>query len=145
MLSGLIIGYEKNTRQGDSKPVVLKSSSSKIAICLGFVVGTLIVLPQVLVDAQFNNAVESKDYSKIYRNALQWPQSIKRMTVISEELRLAGFLVQSREIALEAIKLNPRNFEAWLVFARLPNSTDEEVNFALKKLRELDPLNPGLK
>jgi hypothetical protein len=59
--------------------------------------------------------------------------------------RLAGFLVQSREIALEAIKLNPRNFEAWLVFARLPNSTDEEVNFALKKLRELDPLNPGLK
>lgn len=144
-LSGLIIGYEINTRQGDSKPLPLKLRSPRVAIISGFTIGTLIVAPQVLVDARFNSAVESKDYSKIYANALQWPQSIKRITLMSEELRINGFLVQSRELALEAIKLNPQSFEAWLVFARLPNSSEIEVNTALNKLRELDPLNPGLK
>ena len=145
VLSGLIIGYEKNTRQGDSKPLTLKTGSPKIAKIFGVIVGTLIVLPQVFVDAQFNSAVESKDYSKIYANALQWPQSVKRITLMSEDLRINGFLVQSRELALEAIRLNPQSFEAWLVFARLPNSSEAEVTTALNKLRELDPLNPGLK
>jgi hypothetical protein len=65
--------------------------------------------------------------------------------LISEDLRINGFLVQSRELALEAIKLNPNNFEAWLAFGRIPNITQEELKTTLDKLRELDPLNPGLK
>ena len=143
--SGLLIGYEINTRKDEDKVNYLKTTNSTFAKSLGILIGVIIVSPQVLVDAQFKNSVESKDYSKIYQNALQWPQSIKRITLIAEDLSVAGFPVQSRELIIQAIELNPRNFEAWLVFARLPNSTDEEVNFALKKLRELDPLNPGLK
>jgi len=143
--SGLLIGYEINTRKDEDKVNYLKTTNSTFAKSLGILIGVIIVSPQVLVDAQFKNSVESKDYSQIYQNALQWPQSVKRITLIAEDLSVAGFPVQSRELIIQAIELNPRNFEAWLVFARLPNSTDEEVNFALKKLRELDPLNPGLK
>jgi hypothetical protein len=143
--SGLLIGYEINTRKDEDKVNYFKTSNSIFAKSLGILIGVIIVSPQVLVDAQFKNSVESKDYSQIYQNALQWPQSVKRITLIAEDLSVAGFPVQSRELIIQAIELNPRNFEAWLVFARLPNSTDEEVNFALEKLRELDPLNPGLK
>ncbi len=145
VFSGLLIGYEINTRKDEVKVNDIKSSNSTFAKSLGVLIGILIVLPQVLVDAQFKSSVESKDYSKIYQNSLQWPQSVKRITLIAEDLSVAGFPVQSRELIIQAIELNPRNFEAWLVFARLPNSTTEEVKFALEKLRELDPLNPGLK
>jgi hypothetical protein len=145
VFSGLLIGYEINTRKDEVKVNNIKSSNSTFAKSLGVLIGILIVLPQVLVDAQFKSSVESKDYSKIYQNSLQWPQSVKRITLIAEDLSVAGFPVQSRELIIQAIELNPRNFEAWLVFARLPNSTTEEVKFALEKLRELDPLNPGLK
>lgn len=143
--SGLLVGYEINTRQDQVRAQNFKSIDLTLGKSLGLIIGAIIVLPQVVVDTQFKNAVESKNYSKIYQNALQWPQSIRRITLIAEDLSVAGFPVQSRELIIQAIKLNPRNFEAWLLFARLPNSTEEEVNFALKKLRELDPLNPGLK
>ena len=143
--SGLLIGYEINTRQNKIKTSNLNSTNSISAKFIGSILGLVIVAPQVLVDAQFKSSVESKDYSRIYQNALQWPQSIKRMTIIAEDLSVAGFPVQSRELITEAIKLNPQNFEAWLLFARLPDSTTEEINTALNKLRKLDPLNPGLR
>ena len=143
--SGLIIGYEINTRDNQSFESTVKKRYPRILEVSGFVIGAIIVFPQIIVDAQFRSAVDSKDYSKIYNNAKQWPQSVKRIVLISEDLRVAGFLVQSRELALEAIKLNPNNFEAWLALGRLSNSTPEELETAIKKLRELDPLNPGLK
>ena len=143
--SGLIIGYEINTRDNQSFQNTTKKRQPRILEVSGFVIGAIIVFPQIIVDAQFRSAVDSKDYSKIYNNAKQWPQSVKRIVLISEDLRVAGFLVQSRELALEAIKLNPNNFEAWLALGRLSNSTPEELETAIKKLRELDPLNPGLK
>jgi O-antigen ligase len=143
--SGLIIGYEINTRDDQSFESTVKKRHPRILEVSGFVIGAIIVFPQIIVDAQFRSAVDSKDYSKIYNNAKQWPQSVKRIVLISEDLRVAGFLVQSRELALEAIKLNPNNFEAWLALGRLSNSTPEELETAIKKLRELDPLNPGLK
>ena len=143
--SGLIIGYEINTRDNQSFESTIKKRYPRILEVSGFVIGAIIVFPQIIVDAQFRSAVDSKDYSKIYNNAKQWPQSVKRIVLISEDLRVAGFLVQSRELALEAIKLNPNNFEAWLALGRLSNSTPDELETAIKKLRELDPLNPGLK
>lgn len=143
--SGLIIGYEINTRDNQSFESTVKKRYPRILEVSGFVIGAIIVFPQIIVDAQFRSAVDSKDYSKIYNNAKQWPQSVKRIVLISEDLRVAGFLVQSRELALEAIKLNPNNFEAWLALGRLSNSTPDELETAIKKLRELDPLNPGLK
>lgn len=143
--SGLIIGYEINTRDNRPLDTIVKKRFPRILDLSGFVIGTIIVIPQVVVDAEFRSAVESKNYAKIYKNATQWPQSVKRTVLISEDLRVAGFLVQSRELALEAIKLNPNNFEAWLALGRLSNSTPEELETAIKKLRELDPLNPGLK
>ena len=143
--SGLIIGYEINTRDNQSFQNTTKKRQPRILEVSGFVIGAIIVFPQIIVDAQFRSAVDSKDYSQIYNNAKQWPQSVKRIVLISEDLRVAGFLVQSRELALEAIKLNPNNFEAWLALGRLSNSTPEELETAIKKLRELDPLNPGLK
>ena len=143
--SGLIIGYEINTRDDQSFKNTIKKRHPRILEVSGFIIGAIIVFPQIIVDAQFRSAVDSKDYSKIYNNAKQWPQSVKRIVLISEDLRVAGFLVQSRELALEAIKLNPNNFEAWLALGRLSNSTPEELETAIKKLRELDPLNPGLK
>jgi len=145
VFSGLIIGYEINTRNSVVQNNKEKKLYPDLVNISGFVIGLVIVSPQVIVDTQFRSAVDSKDYSKIYKNAIQWPQSVKRIVLISEDLRINGFLVQSRELALEAIELNPNNFEAWLAFGRIPNITEKELETTLDKLRKLDPLNPGLK
>lgn len=143
-LSGLIIGYEVRTRLNKPQFINKKSTSSALGNLFGLITGFLIVIPQVIVDAQFKIAVESKDYSQIYKNAMQWPQSIKRINLISEDLRIAGFLTQSKELSIQAIELNPNNFEAWLNFARLTNISEKELEVAISNLRKLDPLNPGL-
>jgi hypothetical protein len=144
-LSGIIIGYELKSRLNQPQITNKKLTNFALSNLIGLIIGLLIVLPQIIVDAQFKSAVESKDYSKIYKNATQWPQSVKRINLISEDLRIAGFPIQSKELATLAIKLNPNNFEAWLVFARLPNISDKELEVAITNLRNLDPLNPGLK
>lgn len=144
-LSGLVIGYEINTRKNRPKFEGKKPVNLFLTNFVGLIIGLVLVTPQFIVDAQFKSAVESKDYSKIYKNALKWPQSVKRITLISNDLRLAGFPEQSKELIIQALKLNPNNFEAWLTFARLPNISSSELEIALINLRKLDPLNPGLK
>ena len=57
----------------------------------------------------------------------------------------AGFADRALVISQKAVKLNPRNFEAWEKIYSNPESDENTKAQALAKMRELDPLNPNIK
>jgi O-antigen ligase len=65
VLSGLIIGYEINTRNESDRPVDIKLSKFRPALIFGVISGLLIALPLVQADAKFRSTVKSGDVLKI--------------------------------------------------------------------------------
>ena len=145
VLSGAIIGYEINSRS-KREPVALKNDASEIlAVSGGLILGLLLTMPFVISDTQFRSTVRSGDVNKIMASVQRWPQSVENMNFATSLFRQGGFPDQSLIIARQAVKLNPRSFEAWQQLYVSPNASEAERVNALAKMRALDPLNPTLK
>jgi O-antigen ligase len=145
VLSGLIIGYEINTRNEGSSSAVSNKSAERIAIVSGLILGVIISLPLLLVDGQFRSTVRAGDVITIEKNLDQWPQNVIRMNLAAQIFVDGGFADRALVISQKAVKLNPRNFEAWQMIYLNPESDENSKAQALSKMRELDPLNPNLK
>jgi hypothetical protein len=145
VLSGAIIGYEINTRKEYSDTLVRKPVAERAAISFGLVIGIAISLPLLLVDGQFRSTVKAGDVIKIEQNLDQWPQSVIRMNLAAQIFIDAGFADRALKISQKAVKVNPRNFEAWEKIYINPQADQSAKSQALAKMRELDPLNPNLK
>jgi O-antigen ligase len=145
VLSGAIIGYEINGRI-KREPVILKNDASEIlAISSGLILSLLLTLPFVISDYRFRSTVKSGDVNKIMASVQIWPQNTENINFVTKLFRDGGFPDQSLVIARQAVKLNPRSFEAWQQLLSSPNATESERVVALAKMKELDPLNPTLK
>jgi hypothetical protein len=145
VLSGAIIGYEINTRKEYSDTLVSKPVTERVAISFGLVIGIIISLPLLLVDGQFRSTVKAGDVIKIEQNLDQWPQSVIRMNLAAQIFIDGGFADRALKISQKAVKVNPRNFEAWEKIYITPQADQSAKSQALAKMRELDPLNPNLK
>ena len=145
VLSGAIIGCEINSRS-KREPVVLKNDASEIlSVSGGLILGLLLTMPFVISDTQFRSTVRSGDVNKIMASVQRWPQSVENMNFATSLFRQGGFPDQSLIIARQAVKLNPRSFEAWQQLYVSPNASEAERVNALAKMRALDPLNPTLR
>jgi hypothetical protein len=145
VLSGAIIGYEINSRS-EKEPTTSKNDASEIlAISGGLIFGLLMTMPFFITDAQFRSTVRSGDVNKIMIAVQRWPQSFANMNFVTSLFRQGGFPDQSLIIARQAVKLNPRSFEAWQQLSISLNATESERIAAVAKMKELDPLNPTLK
>jgi len=145
VLSGLIIGYEINSRKEGNSSAVGSKSTERIAIVFGLIFGLIVPLPLLVVDGKFRSTVKSGDVVKIEKNLDQWPQSVVRMNLAAQIFIEAGFADRALVISQKAVKLNPRNFEAWEKIYSNPESDENTKAQALSKMRELDPLNPNIK
>jgi O-antigen ligase len=145
VLSGAIIGYEINGRS-EREPTTSKNDASEIlAISGGLIFGLLMTMPFFITDTQFRSTVRSGDVNKIMEAVQRWPQSFENMNFVTSLFRQGGFPDQSLIIARQAVKINPRSFEAWQQLSISLNASDSERIGALAKMKELDPLNPTLK
>ena len=146
VLSGLIIGYEINTRESTKNSFALKSGSSfVIPVLAGSVVALSLGLPLMVADATFRSTIKSGDVIKIESSVRQWPKSVIRMTTVAQILREGNLPDRSIVIAREAVAFNPMNYEAWRELSLQPNASESERNEALKTMKKLDPFNPNLK
>ncbi len=146
VLSGLIIGYEINTRESTKKSFTLKSGSSfVIPILAGSVLALSLGMPLMVADATFRSTIKSGDVIKIESSVRQWPKSVVRMTTVAQILREGNLPNRSIVIAREAVAFNPMNYEAWRELSLQPNASASERNEALKTMKKLDPFNPNLK
>jgi hypothetical protein len=145
VLSGAIIGYEINGRLKRELFTSRNDASEVLAISGGLVLGLLLTMPFFIADAQFRSTVRSGDVNKIMVAVQRWPQSVENMNFVTSLFRKGGFPNQSLIIAQQAVKINPRSFEAWQQLSISLNASESERIGALAKMKELDPLNPTLK
>jgi O-antigen ligase len=160
VLSGLIIGYSKNS--GDSNPANYGNSSKQsgrkvrirksgldiqavlIASTFG-VVGAILSGPIMLNSMTYMNALKSASQSRIVDAAYLRPEEVTRMGEVAILLSQNKLEKESLDLTRDIVKKFPDSFEGWRYISQLPGSTEKEKTFARKEMKRLDPNNPDLK
>jgi O-antigen ligase len=155
VLSGLIIGYEINTRGGevvDEKKVSKKASqpvqasaSTTLAMFIGLIIGVLIGMPPYLASARYKGALETGNPNVIRDAAYIWPLDASRMIQVSMTLNENKIADQALVVSLDATKRFPDNYGVWSTLYAMKNASEQQKVQALAQMKRLDPLNPTLK
>jgi O-antigen ligase len=155
VLSGLIIGYEINTRDADvvvekksgksaTKPVQT-SAVTPLVIFVGLIVGVLVGMPPYLASAKYKGALETSNPTVIQEAAYIWPIDPSRMIQVAMTLNENKLEAQGLEVALDATKKFPNNYSVWATLDAMKSATPDQKAEALAQMKRLDPLNPNLK
>jgi hypothetical protein len=161
-LTGLLIGYEINTRNTDKS---LSHSADKgsgitpkmppektrtdwdvvLFSMFGFVVGGLMAI------APFLNSVELRKLS-VETTIVQLEELTMRKTLnpeisvfVAENLLRNRFEENALKIIRNTVGSYPDNYSAWKLFSSIPSATPQEIAQAQLQMKRLDPLNPELK
>jgi O-antigen ligase len=161
IISGLIIGYEINTRPAEvlqevKSPVskgrnvkkqVGESVSPKtlVSMVVGAVVGLLVGLPPFIASAQFKSALESGDALKLEKSAYIWPDEPMRYGQVGLVLQANKLDAQAQTVIDAALLKFPNEFGLWSLASKLSTATPEQIAKANEEMKRLDPLNPTLK
>jgi O-antigen ligase len=155
VLSGLIIGYEINTRDGDvsvekktGKSVtkhVQTSASTSLAMFVGLITGVLVGMPPYLASAKYKGALETRNPTIIQEAAYIWPVESTRMIQVALTLNDNQLEPQGLVVALDAVERFPENYGVWASLNSMKSATVEQKAEALAQMKRLDPLNPTLK
>jgi O-antigen ligase len=155
VLSGLIIGYEINTRGGDevvgnktgksaTKPAQTSAATS-VAIFAGLIVGVLVGMPPYLSSAKYKSALETGNPTVIQEAAYIWPTDPSRMIQVAMTLNDNKLEDQGLQVAQDAVERFPDNFGVWSTLNSMNKASVEQKAEALAQMKRLDPLNPNLK
>ena len=155
VLSGLIIGYEINTRDVVVEAVVKKgrvagkpaqsSAGSVVALFVSLVLGILAGMPPYVASAKFKSALETSNPTVVQQAAYIWPVDSSRMIQVAMALNDNKLDAQGLEVALDATKKFPDNYFVWATLDLMKAATAEQKAEALAQMKRLDPLNPNLK
>jgi O-antigen ligase len=156
VFSGLIIGYEINTRNAVVTPTVVKkgrvaskpaqaSASSVVAVFVAFLLGVLVAMPPYLASAKYNSARESGSAEMVEDSAYLWPLDPVRMIQAAGLLYDSKLTTQALSVLVDATKEFPDYYGTWGTLYQLPEATPEQKTEALVQMKRLDPLNPNLK
>jgi O-antigen ligase len=155
VLSGLIIGYEINTRGGEvveekktgksAAKFVQTSASTSLAMFVGLIVGVLIGMPPYLASAKYKGALETSNPIVIQEAAYIWPVDSTRMIQVAMTLNDNKLDDQGLQVALDAVERFPDNYSVWGTLRVMNKASEEQKAEALAQMKRLDPLNPTLK
>ena len=160
IISGLIIGYEINTRPEEAKqemktPVskgrnvkkqVGESVSAKtlLSMFVGGIVGLLVGLPPFIASAQFKSAYTSGDAVKVEKSAYIWPDDPTRYGQVGLVLQANKLDAQAQKIVDAALLKFPNEFGLWSLASTLSTATPEQITKAKEEMKRLDPNNPDI-
>jgi len=155
VLSGLIIGYEINTRGSDaitkeqSGKLATKSADASagttIAIFIGLIIGVLVGIPPYMASAKYKGALETSNPTIIQKAAYIWPLDASRMIQVARTLNDNKLKENGLQVALRAVERFPENYSAWAALYDMDSASEQQKKVALAQLKRLDPLNPTLK
>jgi hypothetical protein len=155
VLSGLIIGYEINTRGGEivvekktgksATKAVQTSASTSLALFVGLIIGVLVGMPPYLASAKYKGALETSNPTVIQEAAYIWPVDSTRMIQVAMTLNDNKLEDQGLLVALDAVERFPDNYSVWSTLSVMKKASDEQKAQALMQMKRLDPLNPTLK
>ena len=155
VLSGLIIGYEINTREVEvvvekktgknaAKPAQ-SSAGSVMGMFVGLIIGVLVGMPPYLASAKYKSALETSNPQVIQEAAYIWPTDSSRMIQVAMTLNENKLEAQGLQVALDAVERFPDNYGVWRTLSLMNKATDAQKAEALSQMKRLDPLNPNLK
>ena len=161
VLSGLIIGYEINTRVKDvskDAPTKIKSTGKKtrastqplsskaiLSLFAGVVTASLIAGPLYFVNSNFYTAIRSSDIKAIESAAQQRPRDERRLYALAGIFRDNQADVQAVTVLRDATKRYPDSFDLWTLWTTIPTASPSDIASAKAQLKRLDPFNPDLK
>jgi hypothetical protein len=156
ILSGLIIGYEINTRDKVISALVAKkgksasnpgqlNAGSVVALFVAFVLGVLVSMPPYVASARYKGAQETGNPKVIQEAAYIWPVEAGRMIQIAVALNENKLETEALKVSLDATSRFPNNYLAWAALNIMKSATAEQKAQALAQMKRLDPLNPDLK
>ena len=160
IISGLIIGYEINTRPGEAKQEVKTpvskgrnvkkqvgervSAKTLLSMFVGGVVGLIIGLPPFIASAQFKSAYTSGDAVKVEKSAYIWPDDPTRYGQVGLVLQANKLDAQARKVVESGLLKFPNEFGLWSIASTLSTATPEQIAKAKAEMKRLDPNNPDI-
>lgn len=155
-LTGLLIGYEINTREVST--VLRQKSSSKIktrreqipasALLIAFAaaaIGSAVSLPPYLAANKYYKALQSGDGNAIQQSAYLKPYDRIRFLYTAKILASNNLDANAITVLADATKLYPDNFEFWQQWSQNASATTAQIAKAKAEMKRLDPYNPDLK
>jgi O-antigen ligase len=158
IISGLIIGYEINTREAEvtQKQAPKGKSASAMAaqkvmpatavgMFVGILVGIALGVPTLNTATKYKTGLETGDAATVQKIASIWPQDASRSAQIALILNENKLPEQALAVVQEAKGKFPDSYDVWKVLASLPNAPAEDIAAAKAQMKRLDPHNPVLK
>jgi hypothetical protein len=155
-LSGLIIGYELNTRPDEIEanpkavrrgkaPVQKISALAVITTFFATGAGIAAALPPYLAANKFYVALQSGDAEIIQPAAYLKPYERARFAYVAQLLQENK--LESRAIAVlrDATEIYPDSMDLWRRWSTIPSASPSDVERAKAEMKRLDPFNPDLK
>ena len=151
VFSGVIVGSEFVTRTNASQTESqalgsrrnLKSkngdNSSLLIAGVGLVVGSILVAPVFLNDANYRKAAQTGNANLIITAALKSPEDTGRSIQTAQLLMNNKLFPQGIELVKHVLSINPRDFNAWTLLASATQPGTPDNKLANQKLKELNP------
>ena len=160
VLSGLIIGYEINTRVKDTaqaiptrgKQQIKKAKISTqslspgvvVTLFIGILVGAIVAGPIYFSNSRFYAAIKANDFEGVESAAYLKPQDERRLFMLAGIYRNAKMDAKAVEVLKESTLTYPDSYDMWNLWLTIPTATPSDIAYAKAQLKRLDPFNPDL-
>ena len=155
-LSGLIIGYELNTRphviEGNPKATPRGKASiqkiSALAVITTFIAtgaGIAVALPPYVAANKFYVALKSGDAEVIQPAAYLKPYDRARFAYVAQLLQENKLESRAIVVLRDATEIYPDSMELWRRWSTIPSASPADVARALAEMKRIDPNNPDIK
>jgi O-antigen ligase len=144
--SGLLIGYEINTRETKESLTKIKPDSDILLFSLfGFILGVLVAVTPFRDSVELRSLSGGATVSAVesfgMRNSLNPEVSV----LIAGNLEKNKLSENALKIIRNTVKRYPDSYAAWKTLSMLKSATPKEIAQAQIQMKRLDPLNPELK
>ena len=154
LFAGLLIAYEFATREkAESKPEKSKRAqisspvSPNLVGGIGISIGLLLGFAPFNADTKWSAALKQHNAAvveSVLKPSIFNPSDSQKFGMAVQLFADSNLGDQAHKYALEAVKFNPDNFDAWYQLYTLSISSPDEKANALANMKRLDPLNPDV-
>lgn len=109
------------------------------------IVGTVVGVLPLAGSAAERSAIQSGSVERVIGAAFKHPRNPDRMNNLAVILGNNGYPEEALKIAKATVEEFPTSFDGWRIIAEVSKASPFDKEQALKKMRELDPLNQNLR
>ena len=155
-LTGLLIGFELNTRANQNDPsqkevkrktkldVKIPAVSLLLAVVAGGI-GLAISLPPYLAANKYYKVLQSGDGTLLQQGAYLKPFDRTRFLYTIQILADNKLDQQAIAVLSDAVRIYPNSIELWQRWSQIPTATQDQVTRAKAEMKRLNPYDPNLK